>query len=328
MDEARDMSRADFAEIPVVNVAALRGGRSVAIDKVTAEIVTACENAGFFYVVDHGVPAETIAAIFEAARWFFALPQGERDALDVSTSPNFRGYVPMGITGPNVPRRMLEAFQMMLELGPDDPEVRAGNVMRGPNRWPSNAPAFRAAMENYYSAVSDLSLRLLGAFARGLRLAEDYFQPYFRKPLTQLRLLHYPPQPPDSDAQGVEAHTDTGAFTILLQDDVGGLEVCNRSGRWIAATPIPGSFVINIADMMQRWTNGRFVSTPHKVTNRTGKDRISVPFFANPDYDAVITPLLRARAVGEKLYEPLACGPYVEAAYRAAWPRAETAHPS
>jgi hypothetical protein len=179
MDEARDMSRADFAEIPVVNVAALRGGRSVAIDQVTAEIVTACENAGFFYVVDHGVPAETIAAIFEAARWFFALPQGERDALDVSTSPNFRGYVPMGITGPNVPRRMLEAFQMMLELGPDDPEVRAGNVMRGPNRWPSNAPAFRAAMENYYSAVSDLSLRLLGAFARGLRLAEDYFQPLF-----------------------------------------------------------------------------------------------------------------------------------------------------
>jgi isopenicillin N synthase-like dioxygenase len=319
------MATTDFAEIPVISLAALQGGAPADMDKVTDEIIAACETAGFFYVIDHGVPAKTVEAIFEAARWFFARPQAERDALDVAASPNFRGYVPMGIAGPNVPRRMLEAFQMMLDLGPDDPEVRAGNVMRGPNRWPPDAPQFRAAMEDYYRAATDLSLRLLGAFARGLGLSDGYFLPFFRKPLTQLRLLHYPPQPPDSDAQGVEAHTDTGAFTILLQDDVGGLEVRNRSGRWIAATPIQGSFVINIADMMQRWTNGRFVSTPHKVTNRTGKDRISVPFFANPDYDAIITPLPRALAAGEKSYEPLACGPYVEAAYRAAWPRAEAA---
>jgi isopenicillin N synthase-like dioxygenase len=138
-----------------------------------------------------------------------------------------------------------------------------------------------------------------------------------------LRLLHYPPQPADSDAEGVEAHTDTGAFTILLQDQVGGLDVRNRAGTWIRATPIAGSLVINIADMMQRWTNGRFVSTPHRVANRTGQDRISVPFFANPDYDAVITPLARQRPAGAVPYEPLACGPYVEAAYRAAWPRAD-----
>jgi isopenicillin N synthase-like dioxygenase len=316
---------ADFAEIPVINIAALQNGSATGVDKVVAEIVAACETAGFFYVVDHGVPAKTVERIFEAARWFFALPQAERDALDVATSPNFRGYVPMGVTGPNAPRRMLEAFQIMLDLRSDDPEVRAGNVMRGANRWPPDAPDFRAAMEIYFQAASALSDRLLGAFARGLGLADDYFRSYFRKPLTQLRLLHYPPQPPDSDAQGVEAHTDTGAFTILLQDEVGGLEVRNRAGRWIAARPIPGSFVINIADMMQRWTNGRFVSTPHKVTNRTGKDRISVPFFANPDYNAVITPLFRALGAGETLYEPLACGPYVEAAYRAAWSRAEAA---
>ena len=266
-----------------------------------------------------------IDAIFAAAHWFFARPQAERDALDVATSPHFRGYVPMGVTGPNVPRRMLEAFQMMLDLGPDDPEARAGNVMRGPNRWPPEAPHFRAAMEDHYAAMTALSHRLLGAFARGLDQPTDYFQPFFRKPLTQLRLLHYPPQPEDSDAQGVEAHTDTGAFTILLQDEVGGLEVRNRAGDWIAAPPIPGSFVINIADMMQRWSNGRFVSTPHRVANRTGRDRISAPFFANPDYDAIITPLAREPHAGGERHEPLACGPYVEAAYRAAWPRAEEA---
>ena len=178
-------------------------------------------------------------------------------------------------------------------------------------------------MEAYFAAMMKLTRLLLLAFARGLGLDDDFFAAHFRKPLTQLRLLHYPPQPPDSETEGVEAHTDTGAFTILLQDEVGGLEVRTRAGRWIAAEPIPGSLVINIADMMQRWTNGRFVSTPHRVANRTGKDRISVPFFANPDYDATITPLARTFAAGEKPHEPLACGPYVEAAYRAAWPRAE-----
>ena len=298
------MTRADFSEIPVIDIAALQGGRPSEVDKTTNEIVFACETAGFFYVINHGVPIATIDAAFDAARWFFARPQAERDLLDVATSPNFRGYVPMGITGPNVPRRMLEAFQMMLDLGPDDPDVRAGNVMFGPNRWPAEAPEFRTAMEAYYAAATRLSHRLLSAFARGLGLRDDYFGPFFRKPLTQLRLLHYPPQPPDSDAEGVEAHTDTGAFTILLQDQVGGLDVRNRQGQWIRATPIPNSFVINIADMMQRWTNGRFVSTPHRVANRTGLDRISIPFFANPDYDAVIAPLTQKEGADSSLRAP------------------------
>ena len=211
----------------------------------------------------------------------------------------------------------------MLELGPDDPHVRAGSAMHGPNVWPADGPgfsasAFRAAMERYYDAVWRLSERLLATFALSLTREPDYFQQYFSKPLTQLRLLHYPPQPAQPGAQGVEAHTDPGALTILLQDAVGGLEARNRAGEWIAAPPVPHSLVINIGDMMQRWTNGRFVSTPHRVANRTGRGRFSVPFFVNPDYDATIAPAFG----GEALYEPLACGPYIEAAYRAAWPRA------
>jgi len=315
------MERGDFTAIPLIDIAALRTGERDAVDEVAARIVEACETAGFFYVSGHGVSDSTIAGIFAAAHWFFSTPQTLRDELDVKTSPNFRGYVPMGIVGPNKPRRMLEAFQMMLDLPPDDPDVAAGSVMAGPNRWPAGAEAFRTAMEAYFAAMMELMGLLLSAFARGLRQPDEFFSAHFQKPLTQLRLLHYPPQPPDSDAEGVEAHTDTGAFTILLQDDVGGLEVRTRAGNWIAAQPIPGAFVINIADMMQRWTNGRFVSTPHRVRNRTGRDRISVPFFANPDYRAVITPLAGSGA--EARYAPLACGPYVEAAYRAAWPHAE-----
>jgi isopenicillin N synthase-like dioxygenase len=314
------MPGTDFTAIPLIDIAPLQTGDSAGAARVARQIVEACETAGFFYVAGHGVPDATVAGVFDAARWFFATPQADRDALDVATSPNFRGYVPMGIVGPDKPQRMLEAFQMMLELPLDAPDARAGNIMYGPNRWPDAAPAFRAAMEAYFAAMMELMQLLLAAFARGLELPDDTFRAHFAKPLTQLRLLHYPPQPPDSDAEGVEAHTDTGAFTILLQDEVGGLEVRTRGGRWIPATPIPGSLVINIADMMQRWTSGRFVSTPHRVRNRTGRDRISVPFFANPDYGAVITPLA---GDSETSYEPLACGPYVEAAYRAAWPHAE-----
>ncbi len=316
----------DFSSIPAISIAAL-GRDAAATDRVVAEIGRACESAGFFYVVDHGVPHDAIDAIFAAARAFFALPQERRDALDVHRSPNFRGYVPMGFKGLGVPQRLLEAFQIMLELGPDDPDVRAGSVMHGANVWPPDGPgfsasAFRAAMEPYHDAVWRLSERVLSAFARALGQAPDYFQGYFTKPLTQLRLLHYPPQPPEAGAQGVEAHTDPGALTILMQDSVGGLETRNRAGQWIAAPPIPYSFVINIGDMMQRWTNGRFVSTPHRVANRTGQGRFSIPFFVNPDYGATIAPALGGKARGAALYEPLACGPYIEAAYRAAWPRA------
>jgi isopenicillin N synthase-like dioxygenase len=122
----------DFSSIPAISIAGL-GRDAAATNRVAAEIGRACESAGFFYVVDHGVPHDAIDAIFAAARAFFALPRELRDALDVHRSPNFRGYVPMGLKGSGVPRRLLEAFQIMLELGPDDPDVRAGSVMHGPN---------------------------------------------------------------------------------------------------------------------------------------------------------------------------------------------------
>ena len=190
----------DFSSIPAISIAGL-GRDAAATNRVAAEIGRACESAGFLYVVDHGVPHDAIDAIFAAARAFFALPQQRRDALDVHRSPNFRGYVPMGFKGSGVPQRLLEAFQIMLELGPDDPDVRAGSVMHGPNVWPADGPgfsadAFRAAMERYFHAVWRLSERVLGAFACALGQEPDYFRAYFTKPLTQLRLLHYPSNRP------------------------------------------------------------------------------------------------------------------------------------
>ena len=314
----------DFSSIPIVSLAELRDddGRQ----KIVAQIRDACQSAGFFYIVDHGVPHEDIDGVFAAAEAFFALPQSARDAIDIHRSPNFRGYVPAGFKGAGVPLRKLEAFQIMLDLGPDDADVKAGSAMHGPNVWPDEAPdfsaaSFRSAVESYQWEVARLSERLLSVFALALDHPPGFFRPFFQKPLTQLRLLHYPPQPPDAAAEGVEAHTDPGALTVLLQDSVGGLEARNRAGAWISAPPVPYSFVINIGDMMQRWTGGRFVSTPHRVANRTGRGRLSVPFFVNPDYDATISPAPDPQGRGAEAAS-FACGPTIEAAYRAAWPRA------
>ena len=284
----------------------------------------ACEAIGFFYVSGHSVPQDACQGIMEQARLFFAAPPAMHAALDVADQANFRGYVPMGLIGPGVPRRMLEAFQIMLELDATDPHVQAGNVMYGPNLWPPGHPDFRSTMLAYYGHMGRLMDRLLAAIAEGLGLPDNHFRPFFRKPLTQLRLLHYPTQDAAAgDAVlGVETHTDTGAFTILLQDDQGGLEVQRRDGAWIAAQPVAGTFIINIGDMLARWTNGHFVSTPHRVANRSGSSRLSVPFFVNPDYDAIVALLQQLVGPGgTPLYEALHCGPYVEAAYRAAWPR-------
>ena len=313
-------------ELPVIDLHSLDDTAAPRAGVIEA-IRSACETVGFFYVRGHGVPMAAHDGILDHARSFFAMPPAERAALDVARSPNFRGYVPMGLVGPGVPRRMPEAFQIMLELDATDPDVQAGSIMHGPNVWPPGQPDFRRAMLAYYGHMDLLTHRLLGLFAEGLGLAADHFRRFFHKPLTQLRLLHYPTQDPAHQGSlGVEAHTDTGAFTILLQDDRGGLEVRRRDGGWIAADPIAGTFVINIGDMLAHWTCGHFVSTPHRVANRTGGPRFSVPFFVNPDYDAVVTPLAAFAKDGSPP-EALRCGPFVEAAYRAAWPRREVQPP-
>ena len=310
----------DFREIPIVDLAAPPA-------RLAAEMRHAGEHVGFVYAAGHGIDTVTLDGILALARTYFARPVARKMANDVARSPCFRGYVPMATKGSGVPVRLLEAFQIMREAGPAEPHVRAGNVMFGANQWPDDMPDLRARMLDYFARMENLAAQLRRAFALALDLAPDYFEPFFRQPLTQLRLLHYPHQPGPfaadkmgaADLMGVETHTDPGAFTILLPDAVGGLGVRNRRGEWIVAPPRPATFVVNIGDMMQHWTGGRFVSTPHRVINTAGVSRYSIPFFVNPDYEAVITPLSHSEPGGGRS-KALDCGATVEAAYRAAWP--------
>ena len=186
-----------------------------------------------------------------------------------------------------------EFFSIGLELPEDDPDVLAGEKLRGPNNWPQGMPAFRVALEAYYAAMLACGADLMRAVAVSLDLAADFFVASYRKPLQRTQIVYYPPQPVElgEDQFGVAPHSDFGCITLLWQDANGGLEVLERSTRrWIPAPPIEGTLVINVADLLARWTNDRYASTPHRVINRSGRERLSIATFHDPDYQAVVDP--------------------------------------
>lgn len=284
----------DLEEIPMIDFAPFLSGGVEARRAVAAEIAWACRAIGFFYLKGHGVPDLAQAEMFAQTAEFFHLP-AEDKAKALATPAWYRGWVPapaqQGLTRNT---RLFDQYRLQLEWEPEhrpgDPHV---GIFEAPNRWPEDMPAFRAAAETYLQAMNALSAELLRAFALGLGLPEHRFDGYFLKPPSQLSLLYYPPLPleADVDVSNTVSHTDEGPFTILAQGAVGGLEVKRRDGVWIAAPPIPGAFTINVGDMMMWWSNGEFLSNWHRVKNRSGGERFSIPFFANPDRDVVVGPL-------------------------------------
>jgi isopenicillin N synthase-like dioxygenase len=217
---------------------------------------------------------------------FHARPLAEKQAIAINRA--HRGYMAMAssvivtssidkATKPN----LSESFMLMHEVAPG---TEAG-PLDGPNQFPSQPAGFRAAITQYDAALQTLARRMTRMIAVALGLGPEALDRYFVRPTTFLRLLHYPPTPPDTDGKqyGSAPHTDYGFITILAQDRTGGLQVRSRDHDWIEATPIDGTLVVNIGDMGSRWTNGRWRSTPHRVINRSGGDRYSMPYFYDPD---------------------------------------------
>jgi isopenicillin N synthase-like dioxygenase len=276
--------------LPIIDLTGLESGAPGALERVAAEIGAACRSAGFFHVVGHGVPDALIAAAFAESRGFFARPAAEKQALGMERIGNNRGYSGLGneALDPSKPDDLKESFNIGLELPDDDPEILARRPFRGPNGWPAD-PAFRDTMLAYFDACQALGRRLHRALARDLGLDDGFFDPMIDRPMSTLRLLHYPPQPADAAAGQIGAgeHTDYGNLTLLMTDGVGGLQVRTRDrGAWIDVPPLDGAFVVNIGDCLMRWTNDVYVSTPHRVLNAGGRERYSIAYFLDPNPDA------------------------------------------
>lgn len=288
--------RVPLEQIPLIDFGPFMSGDLDARKAAARELDSACRNIGFFYATNHGVAPALIERTFAEARRFFELPTAEKERISISKSACHRGYFAVG--GENLdPARqtkagdLKEGIKIGRDLASDHPLVQAKTPLHGPNLWPEDLPGWRETMEEYYGALSQLGRRIMHAFALALDLPEDYFDEWLDGPMATVGPLHYPPQMGAiTEAQlGAGAHTDFGCLTILAQDPIGGLQVRNSAGVWINAPYVPGSFVVNIGDMMARWTNGVYASTLHRVINATGRERYSIPFFFDPDFDADVS---------------------------------------
>lgn len=294
-----------FTEIPVVDIEKLIDGSDP--HSVACKIGDICENIGFLYVKNHGVPERLIEDIYRVSKEFFARPFEEKDKLNiVKSGPSLRGYIPM--YAENVDPENTRDFKEGFDLARHEEKV---SPFFGPNQMPEDFPEFKAVCEAYHQAMTQLAKKLIGALALSLDLPIDYFEKLMLNPVSIQRLLHYPPQFGEISQEeiGIGAHTDYGVLTILGQDEIGGLQVRNRSGEWVSAPPLKGTFIVNIGDFVQTFTNDRYISTTHRVINISGVDRYSLPFFCDLDFDAPIevVPTCVSEDKPAK-YQPYTCG--------------------
>jgi isopenicillin N synthase-like dioxygenase len=276
--------------LPIIDLTGL--GSPSANARIATAMGDAFTHIGFAYFTGTPITRGQQDAIFAASRAFHALPDATKRAIAINgfhrgyMAPNTSVIATSSVAKVTKPNNS-ESFMFMHEMSADDP--RFGEPLQGPNQWP-DLPGFRETVLDYQAAMERFCRALLRPLAMALDLPPETLLPYFERPTTFLRLLHYPPQPPESpdDAFGSAPHTDYGLLTVLIQDDAGGLEVRRADGTWLKAPPIPGAYVVNVADMLSRWTNGRWQSTPHRVKNLSGKDRYSCPYFFDMDMDAVV----------------------------------------
>ncbi|KAL2832314.1 hypothetical protein BJY01DRAFT_260231 [Aspergillus pseudoustus] len=308
-------------EPPIIDFAPFYGSDSSSKDKLVRELRQACEEFGFFQIINHGIPPDLQDSILTQSKALFELPIEVKEVYNKDGNPFNRGYE--RLRSQNFEKRtagdLKEGFYLGTNRSVDDPDVVARKFGQGPNTYPAELGAeFPRVVERYHAALTELAEGILRMLARTLDLEDGAFQAFCERPVAVLRLLHYPPQEPDASdlERGIGAHTDFGAITILLQDTTGGLQVWNNlTSTWVDVTPIAGAYVVNLGNMMMRWTNDRYLSNLHRVINKSGKERFSVPFFfsGNPDYTIRCLPSCQGEQ-GAK-YPPITVGDWMTGRY-------------
>jgi isopenicillin N synthase-like dioxygenase len=278
-------------EIPVIDLGPYLAGAPRSLESTAEQLRYAMENVGFYFIVNHGVPQELVEHTFQAAERFHAQPLDAK--LRLKIDENIVGYLPMqgatvrhsAINANNKPN-LNEAFFINRQLTPDHPDVVAKKPFRVLNRWPDDLPGFREDVMAYVNTMEQLGRKLMPLYAVALDLPKNYFDEAFREPTYALRLSHYPAQEVVQDNEfGLAPHTDTSFMTLLPDNKVQGLSVRMPNGKWVDVPTLPGSFLVNGGDLLRRWSNDRFMATPHRVVNRSGHERYAIPFFMDCHYD-------------------------------------------
>ena len=283
--------------IPSLDLGPYLAGEPGAREALAAKLRHIQENIGFYYIVNHGVPPELIRQAHDEMKRFFALPQDEK--LKLTPTGASRGYIPPKSTvyvtstvNKNTQPDLNEVLILTRERPDDHPAVLQGLRFHGPNHWPPEAliPDFKARMLEYYAAMEDLGRAMLPLYASALDMPADYFDPLFEDPMWTTRNAHYPPVAAAENQFGISPHRDYSFMTLLPMTDVPGLEIRTQSGKWLPADLVEDAIIVNTGEFMNRWTNGRFLATPHRVIPPT-VDRYSIAFFFNPTWDTVADPL-------------------------------------
>ncbi|PTX56605.1 isopenicillin N synthase-like dioxygenase [Litoreibacter ponti] len=300
----------DTGAIPVIDIAGALDGSD--LPGVAAQIRAAATDVGFFYIKGHGIAPELMAQAFAVARDFFALPEAMKTRVAVGTDQ--RGWMATGMSrlAGSKTHDLKEVFFWGSEIAPDDPDLAAAKPLVALNKWPADFPRLRAELFPYYDALCAVAAEVLSAVAVSLEVDADVFRPHYVRPMARGQLVYYPPSSEADEVEerfGVAPHTDFGVLTFLLQDDSGGLQVRLPTGDWVEAPPLPGTLVCNIGDLLQRWSNDRFVSTVHRVINRSAEARYSIPIFFDPHTDTVIDP--RDLGAMEPKHAPVTAGGHI-----------------
>jgi isopenicillin N synthase-like dioxygenase len=305
-----EAERIDLASIPVIDLAGIADGGQ-AFSAIGRQMLAAAERIGFFYIRNHGIQASLIDAVFDVSARFFAEPLARKQAVVVNAG--HRGFIQVGEA--KMESRAKPDLKESFIWGLDQP----GPDGIPPNQWPDFLPELRVVLTDFLAAGNQVGWSLLRAFAAGLNIAPDSFVRTIDRPISRGSILYYPPQPPDmgADQFGVSSHTDYGCLTLLYQDSTGGLQVQGTEGAWLTAHPIEGTFVVNVGDLLARWTNDRFRSTPHRVVNRSGRSRFSTGLFIDPNADTLIEPVVPPGEVAH--YPPVTCAAYLRSRLDAAF---------
>jgi isopenicillin N synthase-like dioxygenase len=298
--------------IPLLDIGPYLAGEPGARAELAHAVERTCRDTGFLVIANHGIDQSLIDNTFAAAAAFFDRPLERKIALKVGDL-NI-GYLPYGAqivrtskVHTNTQPNLSESFYIVNDLRPDDPRIVSGDPLYGLNKWPEEMPEFKAAALAYITAMRPLAAKLVSAVATSLGLDDDYFVPRFREPTTTLRLIRYPSHANAEDNQfGFAPHIDTNFLTLLARSALPGLEVRTAEGEWIRPPHVPRTFVVNTGEMLGRYSNDRYIPTPHRVINDNNTLRHAIPFFYGPGLDAIIEPVATCIS-GENpaKYEPL-----------------------